>query len=52
VDFEMSQVLYPKLNLRSTVFVFFYSVAVAALASLAPARRASRVSPAEALRSL
>ena len=52
IDFEVSNVLYPKINLRSTVFVFFYSVTVAALASLLPSRRAARVSPAEALRSL
>jgi putative ABC transport system permease protein len=52
VDFEMSQILYPKLNLRSTVFVFFYSVAIAAIASLFPSRRAAQVSPAEALRSI
>lgn len=52
LDFEMSQVLYPRLNMRSTAFVFVYSVAVAAVASLFPSRRAARVSPAEALRSL
>lgn len=52
VDFEMSNVLYPKLNIRSTVFVFFYSVAVASVASLFPSRRAARISPAEALRAL
>jgi putative ABC transport system permease protein len=52
IDFEVSNVLYPKINLRSTVFVFVYSVTVAALASLLPSRRAARVSPAEALRSL
>jgi putative ABC transport system permease protein len=52
VDFEMSNVLYPKLNIRSTVFVFFYSVAVASVASLFPSRRAARISPAEALRSI
>jgi putative ABC transport system permease protein len=52
VDMEISNVLYPRLNLRSTVFVFVYSVAVAAVASLFPSRRAARVSPAEALRSI
>lgn len=52
IDFEVSNVLYPKINLRSTVFVFVYSVTVAALASLLPSRRAARVSPAEALRAL
>ncbi|MFP4373324.1 MAG: ABC transporter permease [Spirochaetaceae bacterium] len=52
MDFEVSNVLYPKINLRSTVFVFVYSVSVAAAASLLPSWRAARISPAEALRSL
>ncbi len=50
VDMEISSVLYPALNLRSTVLVFVYSVAVAALASLVPASRAARIRPVEALR--
>jgi len=52
VSFEVSPVIRPKLNARSTVFVFFYSVAVASLASFLPSRRAARIQPVEALRSI
>jgi len=52
VSMEISNVLYPRLNLRSTVFVFFYAVAVASLTSLIPSRRVSRINPVEALRSI
>jgi putative ABC transport system permease protein len=52
VSIEMSPVMYPVLNLRSTVFVFLYSVAISSLASLFPSRRASRVEPVEALRAV
>ena len=52
VDFEISSILYPKLNLKSTVFVFFYSVAVASLTAIIPARRASRIEPADALKAV
>ncbi len=51
-DFGMSSVFYPILSVRSTVFVFFYSVAVASLASFLPTRKAARIEPVEALRSL
>ncbi len=50
VDMEMSPVFYPVLNLRSTVFVFFYSTIVASLASFIPSRRAAKIEPVEALR--
>jgi ABC-type lipoprotein release transport system permease subunit len=45
-------VVRPLLSFRSTVLVFFYSVAVASLASFLPSRRAARIQPVEALRSI
>ncbi len=52
VDFDISSVLYPRLSLKSTVLVFFYSVVVASLVSIFPSRRASRIEPVEALRAV
>ncbi len=49
-NMDISAVLYPVLNLRSTLFVFFYSSVVAMIASVFPARRAARLKPVEALR--
>lgn len=48
---SVSSILRPVLNMRSTLWTFLYSFAVAALASWLPARRAARMKPAEALRS-
>lgn len=50
VELDMSDVLYPRLDARSTVLVFCYAVAVTAAASYWPARKASRLHPVEALR--
>jgi len=50
VDFDISNIIYPRLGLKSTVFVFFYSLAVASLSSLIPTRRAAKIEPVEALR--
>ena len=52
MDLEISSILYPRVNLRSTVFVFLYSVTVASLASLFPSRKAATVDPVEALRTV
>ena len=43
-------VIYPVLNFKSTVMVFFYSLAVTALATWWPSRRAAKITPVEALR--
>jgi putative ABC transport system permease protein len=52
IDMQLSPVFYPILNLRSTVFVFFYSTAVASVASFFPSKKASSVNPIEALRTI
>ncbi|MDC7124835.1 MAG: ABC transporter permease [Spirochaetales bacterium] len=50
MEFEMSSILYPKLNAGKTIFVYFYAVAIACLATLIPSRKASKIQPVEALR--
>jgi putative ABC transport system permease protein len=50
VDFEISPVLYPVLNVRSTVVVFLFSVAVSGAVSFIPTRRITRIEPVAALR--
>jgi len=52
INFDISMVLHPQLNVRSTVLVFFYAVAVSSFASFIPSRRAARIEPVEALRAL
>lgn len=52
IDFQLSPIFYPMLNLRSTVFVFFYSTIVASVASFFPSKQASAVNPIEALRTI
>ena len=52
VSFEIGSIIYPQLNIRSTVFVFFYATIIASLASLIPSRRAAKIEPVEALRSV
>lgn len=50
MDFEISSVLYPEVNVWITIFVFFYSIAIASLASMIPSKKAARIEPVEALR--
>ena len=52
VDFEVSSIFKPVINLRTTLFVFVYSTAVASLASLLPSRQSAKVKPIEAMRSI
>jgi len=52
VDMELSSIIYPQLNIRSTVFVFFYATAIASLASFIPSRKAAKIEPVEALRAV
>ncbi len=51
-DFAISPIIYPRLSLRSTVLVFFYSVAVSSVASFLPTRKAAKIEPVEALRTI
>ena len=51
IDFDISNIIYPRLSLRSTLFVYIYSVAVSSLATILPTRRAAHIEPVEALRS-
>lgn len=50
VDFEISPVLYPRVNLRSTALVFAFSVVVSGLTSYVPTRRITKIEPVAALR--
>lgn len=52
IDFQIPDRIYATLDFRSTIFVFFYSVAVASLVSIIPSRRAAKIQPVEALRAL
>lgn len=52
VSMEVSNKIYPALNVRLTITAFLYSVAVAALTSLIPSSKAARIEPVEALRSV
>ena len=49
-DMGISTIIYPVLNFRSTVMVFIYSLAVSAVATWWPSRRAAKITPVEAFR--
>jgi putative ABC transport system permease protein len=56
IDFQVSDVIYPSLNwfsgISSPLFILFFSIVIASLASLAPSRRAAKIQPVEALRAV
>jgi putative ABC transport system permease protein len=51
LDFNIATVIVLRLNMRSVVFTFIYSVVVASLASFIPTIKAAKIEPVEALRS-
>lgn len=50
MEFEMSSVVYPRLNIGRCIFVYFYAVIIAAAATFIPSRHAAKIQPVEALR--
>ncbi len=52
IDFSVSNVVYPRLNLPTTILVGLYSVTIASAAAILPARRAAYIEPVEALRTV
>ncbi len=51
-NLDISNVIYPQLDLVSTLGVFIYSTVVSSLISFIPTRRAAKIEPVEALRSV
>lgn len=52
LDFPMSAMIYPSANPGVTLFVFVYAVFIASMASIIPSRRAAKIEPVEALRTI
>jgi putative ABC transport system permease protein len=52
LDFDIPTVISLKLNMRSVLFTFLYSVGVASLVTFIPSRKAAKIEPVEALRSV
>jgi putative ABC transport system permease protein len=52
LDFNFANIITLRLNLKSTLFTFVYSVGVASLISFIPSRRAARIDPVQALHSV
>ena len=50
VEFEVSSIMYPQLNVATVILVYFYSIVIATLATLIPSRKAAKIEPVEALR--
>lgn len=52
VDMEISDIIRPVLDIKSTIGVFIYSVIVSSLATVFPTRKAAHIEPVEALKSI
>ncbi len=50
IDMGISSMLYPTFNIFTAILVFFYSIAITAIATYIPSRKASRIEVVEALR--
>lgn len=50
VSMEISNVVYPRLNIPAAIFVFFAAIIVASVASYFPSRKAAKIEPIHALR--
>ena len=50
IDMEISSMLYPTFSLLTAILVFIYSLAITAIATYIPSRKASRIEVVEALR--
>jgi putative ABC transport system permease protein len=50
VDMEISPVLYPIVNVRSTAVVFLMAIVVSGVTSFFPMRKITRIEPVAALR--
>jgi ABC-type lipoprotein release transport system permease subunit len=52
LDFDIKTVITLRLNIRSVLFTFIYSVYVASGVSLIPTQKSAKINPIEALRSI
>ena len=50
VSIEVSNIVYPTLQVRNMAYIFLFSVVVASAASFLPSRKAAKVEPVQALR--
>ena len=51
LDMDVTSVITFRLNMRSVLFTFLYSVGVASAVTFIPSRKAAKIEPVEALRS-
>ncbi|WP_028973708.1 ABC transporter permease [Spirochaeta cellobiosiphila] len=51
VDFDISSIIYPRVSIYSTIFVFFYSLFIASISTSIPALRVLKIKPVDALNS-
>ncbi len=52
VDLSTSNIIYPRFQLGTTLLIGLYSIIISSLAAILPARRAAKIEPVEALRTI